>query len=81
MRERAIEPRPYDGRAILFKTSERRYAAASDWGTIMTGELSVHIIDATHAEIREEAFVPIWAERLKAALSECHDEAGAPPIT
>jgi hypothetical protein len=60
---------PYDGRVILFKTPDRKYVAESDWEDILTGEVDVHVIDATHTEIREEPFVPLWAERLKAALS------------
>jgi amino acid adenylation domain-containing protein len=65
------EARPYDGRAILFKTRERKYVAGSDWEDILTGVAEVHVIDATHTEIREEAFVPLWAERLKAVLGIC----------
>jgi len=65
------KPQPYDGRVILFKTPDRKYAAESDWEGILTGDVDVHVIDATHTEIREEAFVPLWAERLKAALSIC----------
>ncbi len=63
------EAQSYDGRVILFKTPDRKYVAESDWEDILTGEIDVHVIDATHTEIREEAFVPLWAERLKTALS------------
>jgi amino acid adenylation domain-containing protein len=65
------EAQPYDGRVILFKTPDRKYVAESDWEDILTGEIDVHVVDATHTEIREEAFVPLWAERLKTALSIC----------
>ena len=65
------EAQPYEGRVILFKTPDRKYVAESDWEDILTGEIDVHVIDATHTEIREEAFVPLWAERLKTALSIC----------
>jgi thioesterase domain-containing protein/aryl carrier-like protein len=70
------EPKPYGGRTILFKGAARRYESVGDWEQLLTGDLQVHVVNATHTELRENPHVGLWAEQLKAALDDCYSDPG-----
>jgi thioesterase domain-containing protein/acyl carrier protein len=67
---RAYAAQAYSGRVILFKGEARRYNPQSDWEDLMVGDLDVHVVNANHAQIREEAYVHLWANTLKQALTQ-----------
>ena len=70
-RER-YKPQPYAGRTLFFKGALRRYASVGDWEQLLTGEVDVRVVDATHMELRDERYVGMWAGTLKAALDDCY---------
>jgi len=71
------KPKPYAGRTILFKGTARQYESLADWESLMTGDLQVHVVHATHTELREEPHVRLWANELKAALDDCYTKTSA----
>jgi amino acid adenylation domain-containing protein len=78
---RAYSAKPYCGRVILFKGEARRYNHDSDWEQMIVGDLDVHVVNANHAQIREEPYVPLWADALRNALTKAQVDASLyPPV-
>ncbi len=76
---RAYAAKPYCGRVILFKGEARRYNQDSDWEQMIVGDLEVHMVNANHAQMREEPYVPLWADALKSALTKAQVDASPHP--
>ncbi len=59
---------PFSGRTILFRTPLRSNEYSPNWRKSIVGELEVFDIPGDHMEIRHEALVHYWAEKLKSVL-------------
>jgi thioesterase domain-containing protein len=63
-------PKPYDGRVTLFKTQGRYHGGELGWGKHIAGRLEVKDLDTDHDRVLQEPYVQIFAEKLKARLSQ-----------
>ncbi|MCP4592346.1 MAG: non-ribosomal peptide synthetase, partial [bacterium] len=71
----AYEPRPYDGRIVLFRARERPVEAAADpgWGVLARGGLRLYAIPGDHFTMVREPQVAVLARQLGSDLrdSDC----------
>jgi amino acid adenylation domain-containing protein len=67
-------PRPYQGRAILFRGEGRDYRHEADWEQLLEGDLEVHVVNGSHTEIRERPQVRVWADKLRGALARAQGD-------
>jgi amino acid adenylation domain-containing protein len=68
-------PRPYQGRAILFRGEGRNYRYEADWPQLLECDLEVHVLNGSHAEICDERpQVRVWADKLRGALTRAQGD-------
>jgi len=70
-------PKLYRGRVILFKTQGRYRDGDLGWGNLIAEKLEIHELDTDHDNVFKEPYVQIFAEKLKARLSEADKNAPA----
>jgi thioesterase domain-containing protein len=68
-------PKLYRGRVILFKTQGRYRDGELGWGKHIAKRLEIQELDTDHDNVFKEPYVQIFAEKLKARISETeHNE-------
>src|SRR6266446_153444 len=63
-------PRQYTGRVVLFKGESRPDIYLHHWRKYLLGEITIHDLPGNHMQLREEPYIHLWAEKLKACLAE-----------
>jgi len=63
-------PRQYTGRVVLFKGESRADNYLRHWRKYLLGEITIHDLPGNHMQLREEPYIHLWAEKLKACLEE-----------
>ena len=67
-------PRPYGGRATLFRSRRQRTFSSHDpemgWGQLSCGGLKIVVIPGDHDHLLNEPFVGVLATKLRACLHE-----------
>jgi aspartate racemase len=72
---RVYVPKLYRGRVILFKTQGRYRDGELGWGKHIAKRLEIQELDTDHDNVFKEPYVQIFAEKLKARISETeHNE-------
>ena len=67
---RLYVPKFYQDRVILFKTQGRYSDGELGWGSLIAERLEIHELDTDHNNVFKEPYVQVFAEKLKARLSE-----------
>jgi len=67
---RAYVPMLYQGRVTIFKTQGRYSNGQFGWGNLIAEGSEIHELDIDHDSVFKEPYVQIFAERLKARLTE-----------
>ncbi len=63
-------PRQYTGPVVLFKSESRPDIYLHHWRKYLLGEITLHDLPGNHMQLREEPYIHLWAEELKACLAE-----------
>ncbi len=71
---RVYAPKLYRGPVILFKTQGRYRDGELGWGKHIVEQLEINELDTDHDNVLKEPYVQIFAERLKARLSEARED-------
>jgi hypothetical protein len=69
---RRYRPKPYAGRVILFKSTERKISVPEDWEYLLTGAVDTHYISARHGAIYQAPYFHAWAPQLANAIHQCY---------
>jgi len=54
----------------LFKSESRPDIYLHHWRKYLLGEITLHDLPGNHMQLREEPYIHLWAEELKACLAE-----------
>jgi hypothetical protein len=65
---RKYEMRPYSGRVVLFKGEGQSDDYEGNWEQYLVGEKQLYEVPGNHLDLRQEAYIPSWAEKLKVCL-------------
>jgi aspartate racemase len=71
-------PQVYRGRAVLLRGEQLSSRFHKDWDGLLQGPLErFQLGEVDHVKLREEAYVPLWAQRLKTSLADAQAEGAA----
>jgi amino acid adenylation domain-containing protein len=65
---RKYEMRPYSGRVVLLKGEGQSDDYEGNWEQYLVGEKQLYEVPGNHLDLRQEAYIPSWAEKLKVCL-------------
>ena len=66
----AYKPRPFHGRAVVFRARESLWSGDIGWGALITGDLTVHEVPGAHGTFVHEPHVRYLAEKLRQELRD-----------
>ena len=69
---RSYQPRPYDGKIVLFRARQRALSEGSptlNWGTVVPGKILTISVTGNHESILDSPHVDLLARRLKECLN------------
>jgi thioesterase domain-containing protein len=74
----AYNPKPYDGKVILFAAKRQAFGIYNDpmtgWGGLLTGEVQTRVIPGFRQTILDEPNVQHLATELNSALAACEPQ-------